>query len=365
MTGGGEMGARIRAHDWGDTKLGPPERWPAPLRTAVRILLTTNHPIFIFWGPDSICFYNDAYSNSLGPEKHPSMLGAHGREVWDEIWPVIGPQIAQVMAGRGATWHENQLVPITRNGRLDQVYWTYSYGPIDDEDAPDGVGGVLVICTETTAQVLAEQQLRAAGQRWRTLFDQAPGFVCVLSGASHRLEYANDRYLQLIGKREIVGRTVDEIIPEANEQLFTGPLDNVYRTGDAYVAFAAPILLNRAAGHPAELRYLDFVYQPIREPDGSISGIFVEGYDVTDRKLIENALAESEHRLRIGLESARGGVYEWYIDTGQVHWTDGHYTLLGYAPGQVQPTYDLWRAPRPSGGFRARDDRDHQIPADR
>ena len=343
MTGGGEMGARIRAHDWAGTKLGPPERWPAPLRTAVRILLTTNHPIFIFWGPDCICFYNDAYSKSLGPEKHPSMLGAHGREVWDEIWPIIGPQIAQVMAGRGATWNENQLVPITRNGRLDQVYWTYSYGPIDDEDAPDGVGGVLVICTETTAQVLAQQQLQAAGQRWRTLFDQAPGFVCVLSGASHRYEYANDRYLQLIGKREIVGRTVDEIIPEANEQHFTGLLDNVYRTGDAYVAFAAPILLNRAVGHPAELRYLDFVYQPIREPDGSISGIFVEGYDVTDRKLIENALAESERRLRIGLESARGGVYEWHIDTGQVHWTDGHYTLLGFAPGQVQPTYDLWR----------------------
>src|SRR5512134_395510 len=195
------MGARIRVFDWAATELGPPDRWPAPLRTAVRILLTTNHPIFIFWGPNHTCLYNDAYSRSLGAERHPSMLGAHGRQVWDEIWPIIGPQIVQVMAGRGATWHENQLVPTTRNGKLEPVYWTYSYGPIDDEDAPNGVGGVLVICTETTAQVLVEQRLRSAERRWRTLFDQAPGFVCLLDGGEHRFEYANDSYLQLIGKR--------------------------------------------------------------------------------------------------------------------------------------------------------------------
>jgi PAS domain S-box-containing protein len=336
------MGARIRAFDWAATELGPPDRWPASLRTAVRILLTTNHPIFIFWGPNHTCFYNDAYSRSLGKERHPSMLGAHGREVWDEIWPIIGPQIAQVMAGRGATWHENQLVPTTRNGKLESVYWTYSYGPIDDEDAPNGVGGVLVICTETTAQVLAEQQLRAAEQRWRTLFDQAPGFVCVLGGADHRFEYANDRYLQLIGKRDIVGRTALEVIPEARDQLFIDLLDNVYRTGEAYVATAAPIWLNRSGTGPAELRYLDFVYQPVREVDGTISGIFVEGYDVTGRKRVETALAESERRLRIGLESARSGVFDWYVDTGELHWTDGHFALLGLEPGRQPPTYELW-----------------------
>ena len=87
-------------------------------RTAVRILLTTQHPMFIFWGGEHICLYNDAYSGSLGPEKHPAILGARGREAWDEIWPSIGPQIDHVLSGKGATWHKDQLLPILRHGRL-------------------------------------------------------------------------------------------------------------------------------------------------------------------------------------------------------------------------------------------------------
>ena len=160
LKGGGEMGALMRAHDWSASPLGRPETWPQALRTAVRLLLNTRHPVYIFWGADGACLYNDAYRQSIGPERHPCSLGRPAREVWDETWPIIGPQIAQVMAGDGATWHENQLVPITRNGRREDVYWTYSYGPIDDEAAPNGVGGVLVICTETTDAVRA--QLRQA-----------------------------------------------------------------------------------------------------------------------------------------------------------------------------------------------------------
>jgi two-component sensor histidine kinase len=105
-----------------------------------------------------LCFYNDAYRRSIGPERHPGALGKPGREVWEEIWDIIGPQIELVMAGRGATWHENQLVPITRHGRREDVYWTYSYSPIGDDSESSGVGGVLVICTETTQRVLAERR---------------------------------------------------------------------------------------------------------------------------------------------------------------------------------------------------------------
>jgi signal transduction histidine kinase/ActR/RegA family two-component response regulator len=168
LAGGGEMGARIRAFDWTATPLGPPSGWSPPLRTVLRILLTTGHPVFVFWGREHICLYNDAYSRSLGPEKHPAILGARGRDAWPEIWPIIGPQIEQVLSGRGATWHENHLVPIRRHGVIEDVYWTYSYGPIDDADAPGGIGGVLVLCTETTPQVVAEHKLRAAEEAQRS-----------------------------------------------------------------------------------------------------------------------------------------------------------------------------------------------------
>jgi signal transduction histidine kinase len=158
LSGGGHMGELIRAHSWETTPLGPPDDWPQGLRTALRILLTTQHPIFVFWGTERICFYNDAYSRSLGPEQHPSMLGQPAHTQWPLIWDVIGPQIEQVMSGGGSTWHENQKLPIERNGRIEDIYWTYSYGPIDEQTAPNNVGGVLVICTETTHQVLSEQR---------------------------------------------------------------------------------------------------------------------------------------------------------------------------------------------------------------
>jgi PAS domain S-box-containing protein len=157
LVGGGEMGALTRAYDWSANPLGRPETWPQSLRTAVRLLLNTNHPMFIWWGPQLIQFYNDGYRRTLGPERHPSALGQGGRECWAEIWDIVGPQIEQVMRGGGATWHENQLVPVTRHGRLEQVYWTYGYSPIDEDNR---IGGVLVVCRDVTKDYLASAALR-------------------------------------------------------------------------------------------------------------------------------------------------------------------------------------------------------------
>jgi PAS domain-containing protein len=157
--------------------------------------------MYDWWGSELRCFCNDAYSRSIGPERHPGSLGQPAQEVWAEIWDVIGPQIEHVMAGHGATWNENHLVPITRNGMREDVYWTYSYSPIDDEFAPDGVGGVLVVCSETTKQVLAEREKAAEHERLRRLFEQAPGFMAILRGPEHVFELTNGAYMQLVGHR--------------------------------------------------------------------------------------------------------------------------------------------------------------------
>jgi two-component sensor histidine kinase len=152
---GGEMGALMRAYDWESTPLGPPETWPQSLRTTVRLLLNTRHPMFIWWSPELIQFYNDAYRQTMGPERHPSALGQRGRDCWEEIWNIIGPQIEFVMAGKGATWHEDQLVPVTRFGKREDVWWTYGFSPIDDEKGD--VGGVLVVCNDVTERVVADR----------------------------------------------------------------------------------------------------------------------------------------------------------------------------------------------------------------
>lgn len=151
LSGGGEMGERTRAKDWSATPVGAAENWPQSLRTTVGIILNSKSPIVLFWGPDSICFYNDAYRPSLGEMgKHPDMLGMVAREVYPEIWDIIKPLIDQTLAG-GSTWSEDQLIPIFRNGKIEDVYWTFGYSPVNDESGQPA--GVLVICTETTEKI--------------------------------------------------------------------------------------------------------------------------------------------------------------------------------------------------------------------
>jgi hypothetical protein len=206
------MGALTRTYDWSTSSLGPPESWPQSLRTAIRILLNTNHPMFIWWGEELIQFYNDAYCKTMGPERHPSALGQRGRECWAEIWDVIGPQIEQVMRGGGATWHENQLVPVTRHGRLEQVYWTYGYSPIDEDD---GVGGVLVVCRDVTQDYLAAAALRQNEERFRKLADQLAELNATLAQRVEEKTRERDRIwnvsqdLLLVADRAGVWRTVN------------------------------------------------------------------------------------------------------------------------------------------------------------
>lgn len=297
LIGGGEMGALIRAHDWSGTTLGTPDRWPQSLRIAVRLMLNSRHPMYIFWGTEGHCLYNDAYRQSIGAERHPSSLGRPAREVWDEIWDIIGPQVEQVMSCGGATWHENQLVPITRDGVRDDVYWTYGYSPIDDESTPSGVGGVLVVCTETTLQVKSEQRLAAESERQRMAFQQMPGFVGVLTGPQHIYEYVNDACIEISGPRDFIGRSVREVFPELEGQDFFELLDRVYATGLPFVAQAMPIKLE----NQGENRFIDFIYHPIRDEAGVITGIFVGGYDVTElvraKTAVEEVNASLERRV--------------------------------------------------------------------
>jgi PAS domain S-box-containing protein len=292
LAGGGEMGALIRIRDWRLSPIGEPQNWPQSLKTAVRLLLSSGHPMFIWWGPRLIQFYNDAYRPSIGPERHPSALGQEGRACWDEIWHIIGPQIEQVMSGRGSTWHENALVPITRNGRRDDVYWTYSYNPIDDPVSPTGVGGVLVVCTETTAVVEGARRLATEKEQLAQMFEQTPSFMAMLRGPEHRFEMVNPAYQRLVGCRHMVGKTVAEALPESVEQGFVKLLNDVYRTGNAFRGARKIFVRHDEDGEEGSDRFLDFVYQPIKDATGNVTGIFVEGIDLTSRFTEAAAAAE-------------------------------------------------------------------------
>jgi signal transduction histidine kinase/ActR/RegA family two-component response regulator len=325
LKGGGEMGKLIRAFDWSATPLGEPRLWPSQLKTAVRLMLTTQHPIFIFWGPHLIQFYNDAYRRSLGVERHPSALGQTGRECWDEIWDIIGPQIELVMEGRGATWHENQLVPTTRNGRREDVYWTYSYSPIDMPEAEHGVGGVLVLCSETSERVTAERKHRDDRDRLQRLFHQAPGFMAMLRGPQHVFEMANPAYLVLIGNRDVLGKAVAQALPEMVTQGYVDLLDKVYSSGEAFTSSGARFEMSGADGLQRVKRYVDFVYQPIIDDAGEVTGIFVEGFDVTNAHSDAEAVRELYETLERRVADA---VAERNILADVVEFSDAHIMVV-------------------------------------
>ena len=293
------MGELMRAHDWASSPLGVPEAWPQSLRLTIRLMLNSQHPMFIWWGPDLIQFYNDAYRHTMGPAMHPAALGARGRESWADIWPIIGPQIELVMSGKGATWNVEQLVPINRHGRPENVWWTYGYSPIDLEGE---VGGVLVVCNDVTEQHLATEAYKDQTRRLARQFEEAPGFITMMSGPDHVFQFANASYRLLLGGRDMIGKPVREAIPEAADQGFVELLDRVYKTGEPFVGRRTPIVLQADPGEPSREHFLDFIYQAIREADGSISGIFVEGQDVTDHVIAERRLElvnrELQHRVK-------------------------------------------------------------------
>jgi len=296
--GSGEMADRTRALDWSKTPVGPIEQWPETLLITVNMVLASRHPMFLWWGKELIQFYNDAYRPSLRPDKHPSALGQHCEQCWPEILHIIGPQIEAVMARGEATWHEEQLVPIYRFGKLEDVYWTYGYSPVRD---PKGtICGTLVVCTETTDSVLARRSLHQERERLADLFQQAPAFFAVLSGPRHIFEMTNAPYQELIGGRNVIGKPISEAIPEAESQGFVSRLDLVYRTGKPFIGHQTPFQLARGGDDPLEKRYLNFVYQPRREADGAISGVIVLGVDVTEGKRAEQALMQSEKLAVVG-----------------------------------------------------------------
>jgi PAS domain S-box-containing protein len=152
------MAALMRAYDWSQTPLGPVSEWPQSLKTAVSICLNSRFPILLWWGPDLTILYNDAYRPILGKTKHPRALGSPGREIWPEVWEIIGPMLESVLATGQATWSDDQLLVLDRNGYLEEAYFTFSYSSIRDESGH--VGGVFTAVNETTLRVIGERRLR-------------------------------------------------------------------------------------------------------------------------------------------------------------------------------------------------------------
>jgi PAS domain S-box-containing protein len=360
LFGGGEMGTLMRAYNWKQTSLGVPAAWPQSLCTAVGILLHSKFPMFLFWGDEAICFYNDAYRPSLGKEgegKHPC-IGKKGKEVWPEIWHIIGPQIEQVMSGGGATWYENQLIPIYRNGKIEDVYWTYSYSPVFNEEGH--VAGVYVTCTETTQGVKAlaglrqsEQQLKESKERLQAALDASLTGTFRWNLQTNELQWDEnlDRLFGLPPGKTVqsLQSFIDRVHPADQQEVIDRCLRCAREGADFDMEF-------RVIWPDGSLHWLDDKGKTFFDAEGKPLYMTGACVDITEHKAANEALLKSEQRFEAAVHAVQGVLWTnnaqgemegeqpgWSALTGQQY---EEYQGYGWSkavhPDDAQPTIDAW-----------------------
>ena len=311
--GGGNAGALMRAHDWSDSPLGPPERWPQSLRTVVSLLLQSQFPMFVAWGPDLGFLYNDPYAEILGA-KHPRALGRRFYDIWSEIWPDISPLIDAAMAGH-ATYHEDLPLLMNRKGYDEQTWFTFSYSPVRDDSGT--VAGIFCACFETTQKVLVERAMRESEGRLRELnetlecrvteaiaerniladiVERTNAFVQVID-----LEYrwlavnraAADEFERIFGTRPRVGlRVFDLLADQPDNQAAVTAVWSRALAGEEFTAI-------EEFGDPSrDRRFYEMRFNTLRDRDGKRIGAYQFVYDVTERLHDQERLRHAEAALR-------------------------------------------------------------------
>lgn len=328
------MGQFTRDKDWEQTHLGPAESWPQSLKTTLSILLNSRFPMFLWWGPDLICFYNDAYRPSLGQQgKHPSILGMPARQAWPEIWETIEPLINQVLAGGEATWSENQLIPIFRNGGMEDVYWTFSYSPVEDESGQ--IAGVLVTCSETTGAVNHLRQLEESEDQLSFAIEASELGTFDYAPRSNQFS-ANQRLKQWFGlppqSTIELDDALDAIAPY-DRQRVTEAIQKVldYSSGGNYdieYTIVHPRTKAETIVRAQGRSWFDDTHQPYRF-NGTLQ-------DVTGQALARKKLEESEASFRLLADSMPQFVWSGDREGKLNYFNRSVYQYSGLSPEQVQ-----------------------------
>ncbi|MGC4232124.1 MAG: PAS domain-containing protein, partial [Niabella sp.] len=325
--------------------LGAVDAWPSPVRVLAELMAVANQAMFLTWGPERRIIYNDLYAEIMG-SRHPAGFGQPFDEVWADILDEVGPMLARAYQGQSTAMDDIELW-FEQDGRRSERHFSFSYSPVRTVDGR--IGGAFCACTETTSGVLAERAATRAHQHLHRLFAQAPSFIAILQGPNHVYEFVNDAYTRLIGGRACVGVGVGEALPEVVSQGFIALLDTVYQSGRRYIASGMCVRLQSPPGHAPCDYYLDFIYEPILDDAGNVSGIFVEGHDVTDAYLARQAEAATTERYRDLLSAMGEGLLILDDELHVIEANDSALALGARSRDQVigQPYLAIW--PRAAG----------------
>lgn len=287
--------ALLDAVTWEDTPLGCRSTWPPALEAFLALLKRSRRPQYLVWGPDRRFFYNAAFLPVIGI-KHPAGFGMPMAEVWPEVWEDIEPLVTTSIRDGEAHYFEDMPFVLQRHGYDELTYFSFSYTPVQGDDGH--VAGLMCVLAERTKEVQAQAQRRSELDRMQRMFKQAPGFMCITQGPTHEYAIVNGAFESLIGLSdvELLGRAVQDVLPEIVDQGYIALLDRVCATGESFVGRAMPVRLAGTAGRGPQDIYVDFVHQPIVDDDGTVWGVFTQGSDVTNRVQAEQALRDANAR---------------------------------------------------------------------
>jgi two-component system sensor kinase FixL len=273
-----DFNRRFRLHDWAGTPLGKRENWPLQLSTISDFMLEISQPAFVLWGCEKNILFNKAFAEILGGRAIEA-LGISRPDLRGEIWAIADPFVISANAGSSGVAEDIPFRAST-NGLASTHYYSLAYSPLRDFEGH--VVGSFILCTDTTTKVMAMRRLEMERDAIFRLFTEAPGFIAMLAGPEHRFVFANPSYLRVVGRTDVVGQTVREALPEVVEQGFAAIFDEVYATGERFVANRMPVELGDVSNGERQLRYVSFVFEPMRDEDVAVIGIFIEGHDVTE-----------------------------------------------------------------------------------
>ena len=283
LLGGGAMGDLIRAHDWSGTTLGPPASWPSALRTVVPMVFNSRHPMCILWGAaKDHCFCNDGFRHALGARDR-SGFGGPGFGVLDEIGTSVAAHIDRVMAGDTDAWRENIVVPLPSDGGHGQGSRACSCSPVHDASAASGVGGVLIIFTETT---------EADERRFRLTQEAGHVGTFELDPVTGELE-VSDEFCRLFGLEPRRSYASDEVLALMTPG--SGPVEAMSAAPDASNPVGSAEYQIRRPSDGA-LRWISRRGEAVS--DGGRVRLVGVVQDITDRRRIEDAMRQSESQFR-------------------------------------------------------------------
>jgi PAS domain S-box-containing protein len=348
-SGNDGISALLRGLGDGDTPLGPRAGWPRSLKTTLDLMLPSQAQIVLFWGPDFIAFYNEAYAPTIG-HKHPSALGHPARSSWTELWDTLEPMLSRVLTTAETIASRDHPFRIERHGFLEQVNFDISYSPVLDDDGR--VGGVLCIVSETTARVRSaaalargEAELRAAQSFTQLVLDSTSEGVHAIDREG-RTTLCNARFLSMLGygsADQVIGRRLH------------GEIHHSHADGSPYPVDQCPIHRAARTGQPATARGerffrrdgsslpVDYHVQPLWR-DGELQGAVCTVSDISGRLRSEAALRQTEEDLeethtQFRMAQAAGGIgtFSLHIATDLLTVSSEFCRVFGLPPSRTVP----------------------------